>query len=95
MSSNTAVIDLGLRDNLIVGDILSIQQPGERMLDEVRRSRMTFRERLRSTFNRERLQLPPKEIGTLLVYRTFEQLSYALILSSTEPVKLGNQVASP
>ena len=65
------------------------------MVDDVARQRMTFRERLRATFGGERLQLPPKDIGTLLVYKTFEQLSYALILNSTEPVKLGNQVVSP
>jgi len=92
---DTVVINLGLRDNLVVGDILSIQQPGDRMVDEVNRQRMTFRERLRATFRGERLQLPPKDIGTLLVYRTFEQLSYAVILSSTEPARLGNQVVSP
>ncbi len=92
---DTVVIDLGLRDNLAIGDILSIQQPGSRMLDEVARQRMTFRERMRATFRRERLQLPPKDIGTLLVYRTFEQVSYAVILSSIEPVELGNQVVSP
>lgn len=92
---DSVVIDLGRRDNLAIGDILSIQQAGARMIDEVERQRMTFRERLRATFRGERLQLPDKDIGTLLVYKTFEQLSYAVILSSTEPARVGNLVASP
>ena len=92
---DTVIIDLGFSDNLAVGDILSILQPGDLILDEEERRHMTFRERLRATFRSERLQLPSKQIGTLLVYKTFEQLSYATILSSSEPAELYNQVASP
>ena len=46
-------------------------------------------------FNQKQLQLPGKYIGTLLVYKIFEQLSYALILSSLEPAQLYNQLVSP
>lgn len=92
---DTVVINLGLNDNLVIGDVLSIQIPGGRMVDEVERSRMTFRERLRAMWNRDQLQLPGKEVGTLLVYKTFEQLSYAVIISSTEPATLNNLVVSP
>lgn len=92
---DTVVIDLGLSDNLAVGDILTIQHESTSMVDVVERERMSFRERMRSIFNPATLELPGKEIGTLLVYRTFENLSYAVILSSTEPATLYNRVASP
>lgn len=92
---DTVVVDLGLRDNLEVGDILSIQHEGTRMTDEVERSRMSVRERIATYFNQDRLRIPGKEIGTLLVYKTFAQLSYAVILSSTEPAELYNEVVSP
>jgi len=92
---DTVVVDLGLEDNLAIGDILSIQKQGNRMEDEVERSRMSFRERLRTTFNRATLQLPGEEIGTLLVYKTFAQLSYAVILSSIQPAELYHKVVSP
>jgi len=92
---DTVIIDLGLQDSLAVGDILSVQEEGERMVDEVERERLTFRERMSSIFGGERLQLPGNDIGTLLVYRTFEQFSYAAILSSTQPIEISNNVASP
>lgn len=91
---DTVVINLGLADNLTVGDVLSIQLPGERVVDEIERSRMTFRERFQTILNRERLPIPGKEVGTLLVYKTFEHLSYAVIISSTEPAKIDNLVVS-
>lgn len=92
---DTVVIDLGLSDNLAIGDILSIQLPGGSMIDEVERSRMTFRERFQNVLRRDRLQMPGKQVGTLLVYKTFEQMSYAVIISSTEPATLNNLVVSP
>lgn len=92
---DTVVIDLGKSDNLVIGDILSIEQASQSMVDEVERERMSFRERMSSAFKRDRLELPGKEIGTILVYRTFDDLSYALILSSTEPAQLYNRVTSP
>jgi len=94
---DTVVVNLGSRDELSIGDILSIQKPGNSIIDEVERDRMSFGERFRNSFRpgRNRLQLPSTTIGTLLVYKTFDQLSYALILTSTEPVELYNMVVSP
>lgn len=92
---DTVIINLGIRDNLAVGDVLSIQLPGGSVVDEVERSRMTMQQRFRTLFNRDSLQMPGKEVGTLLVYKTFEQMSYAVIISSTEPATLNNIIVSP
>ena len=94
---DTVVIDLGKTDNLAIGDILSIQHESTTMVDLVEREKMSFSERMKGVFSRDKntIELPGKEIGTLLVYRTFENLSYAVILSSTEPAQLFNRVASP
>lgn len=92
---DTVVIDLGTDDSLVVGDILSIQKEGISMRDDYVREKMSFKERMQNLFSRDRLNLPGNDIGTLLVYKTFPQLSYAVILTSTEPVELLNTVASP
>jgi hypothetical protein len=93
---DTVVIDLGKTNNLAIGDILSIQHGSTTMVDLVERDKMSFSERMRNVFKKDgTIELPGKEIGTLLVYRTFENLSYALILSSTEPAQLFNIVATP
>lgn len=92
---DTVVINVGLEDQLEVGNILSIRQEGPQILDEIERESMSFRQRVGNFFSPKQLQLPGKEIGTLLVYKTFEQLSYALILSSLEPAQLYNHVGNP
>ena len=92
---DTVVINLGNEDNLVVGDILSIQKEGARITDEAERAKMPFRERMRTLFDQDRLTIPGNDVGTLLVYKTFDRLSYAVILSSTEPAELFNEVVSP
>lgn len=92
---DTIVINLGLRDNLAVGDVLAVSDEGSEMVDEIERERMSFRERMRAIFRRDRLELPGNEIGTVLVYRTFEEMSYAVILSSLEPIEVSDRVINP
>lgn len=92
---DTVVINLGKDDQLEVGDILSIQKEGTRMTDEVERSKMSFTKRMRTLFNQDSLSIPGDDVGTLLVYKTFDRLSYAVILSSTEPAELYNEVVNP
>jgi len=44
---------------------------------------------------RTRVSLPSTEIGLLLVYKTFERMSYGVILSLTEPSAAGDFVTTP
>ena len=92
---DTVVINLGNEDNLETGNILSIQKEGTRLTDEVERAKMPFLERMRTLFDQDRLSIPGNGVGTLLVYKTFDRLSYAVILTSTEPAELFNEVVSP
>lgn len=92
---DTVVINLGKMDELKVGDILSIQKEETRMTDEIEREKMPFRERMRTLLNPDRLVIPGNETGTLLVYKTFDRLSYAVILTGTEPAEMFNRVVSP
>ena len=92
---DTVVINLGNEDNLETGNILSIQKKGTRLTDEVERAKMPFLERMRTLFDQDRLSIPGNGVGTLLVYKTFDRLSYAVILTSTEPAELFNEVVSP
>ncbi|MDD9958074.1 MAG: hypothetical protein OXU66_03960 [Gammaproteobacteria bacterium] len=92
---DTAVVDLGTLDLIKVGDVLAVTDESIRLVDEVERSNMPFRERLRAILRGGRLEIPGAGLGTLLVYKTFNNLSYAVILSSLEPLQVNTRVASP
>lgn len=92
---DTVIINLGTDDDLEVGNILSINRLGETMVDTVAENQKTTRERFRSLFREETVDLPKQQLGTLLIYKTFDKLSYAVIISANEPIEIGYEVASP
>jgi hypothetical protein len=44
---------------------------------------------------RTSIKLPDERNGLLMVFRTFDKLSYALILEITDGVKVGDRVINP
>jgi hypothetical protein len=76
----SVVMDLGLRDGLKPGDVLSIYKAGETVRDPI---------------TGKRVELPSTEIGILMSYKIFEKVSYAVILSLTEPAVAGSHVRTP
>lgn len=92
---DTVVVNVGEADQLAVGDILAVRKEDDRVIDSVERERMSFSRRMQAIFRSERLSLPGDDIGTLLVYKTFDQFSYAVVLSSLEPIQMNNRVTNP
>jgi hypothetical protein len=41
------------------------------------------------------LQLPDERRGLLMVFRTFERVSYGLLLQVNDGVKVGNRLVTP
>jgi nucleoid-associated protein YgaU len=80
--NQVVVINRGSRDGMDNGQVLAILKDGPRMLD---------------TTNGERtpIKLPNERNGLLMVFRTFERVSYALILDITDGVKVGDRVTNP
>jgi hypothetical protein len=76
---DAVVVNLGERDGLRVGDVLTIYESGAQVQDPTGKPDVT---------------LPGKQTSTALVYRRFEKVSYALILSSTQPTPINFQVRS-
>lgn len=73
-------ISLGARDGMEEGHVLRVmRQSGTR----------------RDPMTGSRYQLPEEESGLALVFRTFEKLSYALILTATRPINIGDAVITP
>ena len=44
---------------------------------------------------RPEIKLPDERNGLLMVFRTFEKLSYALVLEITDSVKVGDRLVNP
>lgn len=80
--NQVVVINRGRRDGMEAGLVLAILKDGARMVDK-------------SDESRPLLKLPDERNGLMMVFRTFDQLSYALILEITDGVRVGDRLTNP
>jgi hypothetical protein len=76
------VLNLGARDGLALGHVLSMYKAGETIKDAVTEDRF------------DEVTLPDEHAGEALVFRLFEKVSYAIVMKSTKAVNLYDKVKS-
>ena len=79
----TIAINLGERDGLQTGNLLRVMQNGKAIPDYA------------ETDPGFTVKLPDERVGLVLVVRTFEKMSYALVMEADHPISLKNYVESP
>ena len=75
-------LNRGERDGLQRGHVLALWRAGDRIIDK-------------TDGQRPPLKLPDERHGLLFVFRTFDRMSYALILQVQEPVRPGDRFTQP
>jgi hypothetical protein len=75
-------INRGRRDGIERGHLLALWRSGEAAVDRTSAPRVAMR-------------LPDERHGLLFVFRTFERVSYALIVSVQDPVSAGDRFTQP
>jgi signal peptidase I len=81
--SNVVVIDKGKRDGLLPGHELDIYQNGGVTRDPY------------SAVKSDAVRLPDELAGMLMVFRTFDRVSYALVMEASGPLHLLDRVQTP
>ena len=76
------VLNKGVRDGLELGHVLALWRAGRPDVD-------------RTYGGSTAITLPDERHGMLFVFRAFERMSYALILSVEEPVRIGDRFTQP
>jgi nucleoid-associated protein YgaU len=80
--NQVVAINRGTRDGIESGHVMAILKDGARLIDKTDETRTA-------------LKLPNERNGLLMVFRTFEKLSYALVLDVTDSVKVGDRLVNP
>ena len=76
------VVNRGSKDGVERGHVMAILKDGARLRDSTDSAKPT-------------IKLPNERNGLMMVFQTFENLSYALVLQSTDGVKVGDRIVNP
>ena len=90
---DVVAISAGARDGIDNGTVLSIWQAGSQVHDE------TAAQRDRGAYpvmrQSKKVRLPDEYAGHVMVFRTFDKVSYGLVMQMTKPVQVGNELKHP
>ncbi len=76
------LLNRGLADGMDPGTVLALWRDGRVVAD-------------RTSADRAALKLPDEREGRLFVFRSFKRMSYALVLSTSNPVRRGDRFTQP
>lgn len=77
---DVVAINRGEEDGVKIGNTFAIYKKGETVRDRIAEDMVT---------------LPPERAGLLMVFRTFEQMSFGLVMKANRPLKVGDLVKEP
>lgn len=78
--NQVVVLNIGKSGNIKNGDVLAIETHGRQVIDKVADS------------GPENVKLPNVRTGVVMVFKTFDKVSYALVMESTRPVRVNDLI---
>ncbi|HEX4597572.1 MAG TPA: LysM peptidoglycan-binding domain-containing protein [Burkholderiaceae bacterium] len=81
-AQSIVTLDRGARDGLDIGTVLAVNRSGKTVRDD-------------TAHHSEYVKLPDERIGQMFVFRVFDRLSYALVMTASGPIKVGDRFSLP
>jgi hypothetical protein len=85
---DVVVLSVGSKDGVDNGMTFSLWQPGEKVPDDVNHSSW-----MRDSH--KWVTLPDEYVGHVMIFRTFDRVSYGLVMDGLKPVKKGARIRMP
>lgn len=83
----------GGKDGVENGQTYSIFHPGDTVNDDYKYSRGSMKAFLHP--KKKKVQLPEEYVGHVMIFRTFDHISYGLVMDGIRPVHLGDTLRAP
>ena len=77
---DVVALNRGARDGLVAGNVLAIFKRGETVPDPL---------------TKERIQLPESREGLVMIFQTYERMSFGLVLNASQPLRVMDRVGNP
>ena len=92
-SYRLVALSRGARDGVANGEVYALYQPSRKQRDKVKFAN----EDLRTVFPNKaaKVVIPEEFLGHAMVFRTFEKVSYALVMDGIRPIQLNDIALAP
>src|SRR6202142_1715929 len=84
------VVNRGARDGLAPGNVLGVFDTGPLVIDTDKKGFFTL-----NTLGAKKVALPSERTGTFMVFKTFDNISYGLVMEATNLIRVGDKVQNP
>jgi LysM repeat protein len=84
------VVNRGARDGLAPGNVLGVFDTGPVVLDTDKKGFFNL-----DKLGAKKVALPSERTGTFMVFKTFDNISYGLIMEATNLIRVGDKVQNP
>ena len=89
---DVVALSVGAQDGIDNGTVLSIWRQGSNTVDRVEAGYWRGEE---TVSKGARVQLPDEYAGHVMIFRTFDKVSYGLVMQSTKPSRVGYRLKGP
>lgn len=87
---DVVAISAGAREGVENGQVYSIWQRGDKVADNIQ-----FKREIDANLERNKVQLPDEFVGHVMIFRTFDKVSYGLVMDGIRPVQVDDELRSP
>ncbi len=87
---DVVALSAGAREGIENGQVFAIYAPGDEVRDDIR-----HKQRLVANLPSRKVKLPDEFVGHVMVFRTFDKVSYGLIMDAIRPAHLEDRLGMP
>ncbi len=87
---DVVAISAGAREGVENGQVFSIWHQGEKVRDDIKHKR-----RIVANMDKNKVKLPDEFVGHVMIFRTFDKVSYGLVMDGIRPVQLDDHIDMP
>jgi hypothetical protein len=84
------VVNRGASDGIVPGNVLAIYDLGPLVDDDKKKGFFAFR-----GLGDKKIRLPSERTGTFMVFKTFDHMSYGLVMEATNVIRVLDKVQNP
>lgn len=90
---NLIAINRGTKHGLEAGHVLAIEQVGDVVLDKYSKGGLNARSG--GLKRGKNVQLPSERAGVAMIYKTYDRMSFALVMEATHEIREGDRATNP